>query len=91
MAGETQRPPSEAISDGTRAAATAAGKDSVQLLEAAPVLIWSAGLDRANDWFSPSWTSFTGRSGAELLGDGWTRSVHPEDLDRCLGIRATSF
>src|SRR6185369_12494247 len=91
VAGETQRPPSEASSDGTRAAATAAGKDSVQLLEAAPVLIWSAGLDRANDWFSPSWTSFTGRSGAELLGDGWTRSVHPEDLDRCLGIRATSF
>jgi len=91
VAGETQRPPSEASSDGTRAAAAAAGKDSVQLLEAAPVLIWSAGLDRANDWFSPSWTSFTGRSGAELLGDGWTRSVHPEDLDRCLGIRATSF
>jgi len=89
VAGETQRPPFEAR-HGTRAAATA-GADSVRLLEAAPVLIWSAGLDRANDWFSPSWTSFTGRSGDELLGDGWTRSVHPEDLDRCLGIRAASF
>ncbi|MGZ8259175.1 MAG: PAS domain-containing hybrid sensor histidine kinase/response regulator [Caldimonas sp.] len=63
----------------------------MRLLEAAPVLIWSAGLNRANDWFSPSWTAFTGRSSAELLGDGWMRSVHPEDLHRCLGIRATSF
>ena len=91
MAGDTQRSPSEATPDGTSAAASTAGKDSVRLLEAAPVLIWSAGLDRANDWFSPSWTSFTGRRSDDLLGDGWTRSVHPEDLDRCLGIRATSF
>jgi len=91
VAGDTQRSPSEATPDGTSAAASTAGKDSVRLLEAAPVLIWSAGLDRANDWFSPSWTSFTGRRSDDLLGDGWTRSVHPEDLDRCLGIRATSF
>ena len=65
--------------------------DSARLIEAAPVLIWSAGLDRRNDWFSPSWSAYTGRSSDELLGDGWTRAVHPEDLDRCLGIRATSF
>jgi PAS domain S-box-containing protein len=54
-------------------------------------LIWSAGLDRHNDWFSPSWSAYTGRSANELLGDGWTRAVHPEDVDRCLGIRAASF
>jgi PAS domain S-box-containing protein len=66
-------------------------QDSVRLLEAAPVLIWSAGLDQVNDWFSPSWTAYTGRSVDDLLGNGWTRSVHPEDLDRCLGIRSTSF
>ncbi|HEY3633966.1 MAG TPA: ATP-binding protein [Caldimonas sp.] len=66
-------------------------QDSVRLLEAAPVLIWSASLDRVNDWFSPSWTAYTGRSVDDLLGNGWTRSVHPEDLDRCLGIRTTSF
>ncbi len=71
--------------------AAASGPDSARLIEAAPVLIWSAGLDCRNDWFSPSWTSYTGRSVEELLGDGWTRSVHPEDLDRCVGIRATSF
>jgi PAS domain S-box-containing protein len=58
---------------------------------AAPVLIWSAMRAGANDWFSPSWTAFTGRTMEELSGDGWTRAVHPEDLERCLGIRAASF
>ena len=32
-----------------------------------------------------------GAAASELHGDGWTRLVHPEDLERCLGIRATSF
>ncbi|MEP6739319.1 MAG: ATP-binding protein [Caldimonas sp.] len=57
----------------------------------APVLIWSASLDRTNDGFSPSWAAYTGRPVEDLLGMGWTRSVHPEDVDLCLGIRATSF
>jgi PAS domain S-box-containing protein len=61
------------------------------IAEAAPVLIWSATLAGANDWVSPSWTAYTGRPTNELQGDGWTRAVHPEDLGRCLGIRATSF
>jgi PAS domain S-box-containing protein len=74
-----------------RSGASQASNDSVRLLEAAPVLIWSAGLDGASDWFSPSWSTYTGRSMDDLLGDGWMRAVHPEDLDRCVGIRATSF
>jgi len=90
VAGETQPMHSEA--DPTvRSGASQASNDSVRLLEAAPVLIWSAGLDGASDWFSPSWSTYTGRSMDDLLGDGWMRAVHPEDLDRCVGIRATSF
>jgi PAS domain S-box-containing protein len=59
---------------------------------AAPALSWSAsGTPQINDWVSPSWSTYTGRPVAELRGDGWTRVVHPEDLERCLGIRATSF
>ncbi|MEO7115389.1 MAG: ATP-binding protein [Caldimonas sp.] len=59
--------------------------------EAAPVLIWSATESRRNDWLSPSWTAYTGRSADTMAGAGWTSSVHPEDVDRCLGIRAASF
>ncbi len=58
---------------------------------AAPALSWSASRAQTNDWLSPSWTTYTGRPVGELRGDGWTRFVHPEDLERCLGIRATSF
>ena len=61
------------------------------LAAATPALSWSSTDTRHNDWLSPSWAAFTGRPLAELQGDGWIRSVHPEDLDRCLGIRATSF
>lgn len=90
VSGETRRSSAGAEPE-VPSPATQANADSVRLVEAAPVLIWSAGLDRHNDWFSPSWSAYTGRSAEELHGDGWTRAVHPEDLDRCLGIRATSF
>jgi PAS domain S-box-containing protein len=77
---------------GPRPAGRFDGSDEQLLaIDAAPVLIWSATLAGANDWFSPSWTAFTGRSIDELRGNGWTRSVHPEDIERCLGIRAASF
>ena len=90
VAGETQRSGAGTEPEG-RSATAQADAESARVIEAAPVLIWSAGLDRSNDWFSPSWSAYTGRGVEQLHGDGWTRSVHPEDLDRCLGIRATSF
>jgi len=90
VSGESQRSGVDVRPD-IRHAEDAAESESARLIAAAPVLIWSAGLDRRNDWFSPSWSAYTGRSTDELLGDGWTRAIHPEDLDRCLGIRATSF
>ena len=79
------------VEPGIASAVGAPESESARVIAAAPVLIWSAGLDRQNDWFSPSWTTYTGRGVEELRGDGWTRAVHPEDVDRCLGIRAASF
>ena len=90
VSGETQRS-GAAVEPGIPSPASAPESESARLIAAAPVLIWSAGLDRHNDWFSPSWSAYTGRNADELLGDGWTRAIHPEDVDRCLGIRATSF
>ena len=87
VAGDSQHqhaPRTDASND--RSEATTSG-----LAAATPALSWSSAETRDNDWLSPSWAAFTGRPLAELQGDGWTGSVHPEDLDRCLGIRATSF
>ena len=61
------------------------------LAAAVPALSWGATQARSNVWLSPSWSVFTGRPLAELQGDGWMQWVHPEDIERCLGIRATSF
>jgi PAS domain S-box-containing protein len=63
----------------------------VAVAAAAPALSWSATRPQSDDWLSPSWSTYTGRPQSELRGEGWTRFVHPEDLERCLGIRAASF
>lgn len=58
---------------------------------AVPALVWSSDLQGRVDWLNPAWTAFTGRAAAELHGEGWMSAVHPEDLERCVGIRRTSF
>ena len=61
------------------------------IVVAAPVLIWSASASGGHEWLSSSWVLFTGIPECELAGMGWTRTVHSEDLERCVGIQATSF
>jgi PAS domain S-box-containing protein len=59
--------------------------------DSAPVLVWMARSDMARDWFNRSWLKFRGRTLGDELGEGWTQGVHPEDLERCLGIYQISF
>ncbi len=58
---------------------------------AVPALVWSSDLQGRLDWLNPAWAAFTGCTLADLAGDGWMRAVHPEDLERCVGIRSTSY
>lgn len=59
--------------------------------DSAPVLVWMARSDMMRDWFNRSWLKFRGRTLGDELGEGWTHGVHPEDLERCLGIYQSSF
>jgi PAS domain S-box-containing protein len=54
-------------------------------------LIWTAGLDKACNYFNEPWLRFTGRTLAAELGNGWLDGVHPEDRERCVQIYVASF
>jgi PAS domain S-box-containing protein len=63
----------------------------LKILDDFPNPVWRADVNAKCDYFNRDWLEFTGRSLAQELGDGWTRGVHPDDLDRCVKIYLDSF
>jgi PAS domain S-box-containing protein len=51
------------------------------LVESSSLAVWEAAPDGLIHTHSPSWPEFSGQSPEESLADGWTRLVHPDDLD----------
>jgi PAS domain S-box-containing protein len=74
-----------------RAAAQESERRFRATADAAPVLIWTSGTDALCDWFNQPWLAFTGRPMEAELGNGWAERVHPDDLERCLGIYLGAF
>ena len=61
------------------------------MAENAPVMIWLSGPDKLFTYFNKNWLEFTGRTLEQELGNGWTESVYPEDLEHCLNTYMTAF
>ena len=61
------------------------------MADKAPVMIWISGLDKLSTYLNKPWLDFTGRTLEQDLGDGWTASVHPDDLERCLKNYSAAF
>src|SRR5215467_8866080 len=59
--------------------------------DAAPVLIWMSGVDKLCTFFNKPWLEFTGRSGEQEIGNGWTAGVHRDDLQQCLQVYTSAF
>ncbi len=54
------------------------------LADSAPIMIWMSNPDGGRSFFNHRWQNFTGRKMLHELGDGWSESVHTEDLSSCL-------
>src|SRR5207237_6681386 len=53
-------------------------------LETIPISVVSTLPDGSVDFVSQSWLDYLGCSREEILGWGWMKTTHPEDLDRVL-------
>lgn len=53
-----------------------------RILNSVPQVIWAAGANGRPNFVSKQWSVVYGGNPDDLLGEGWLKIVHPDDLDR---------
>ena len=56
-----------------------------QIINTIPALAWSARSDGSSEFFNQHYLDYVGQSQEEVLKWGWTRAVHPDDLNGLIG------
>ena len=56
-----------------------------------PALFWMSAQDTTRIWFNQPWLDFTGLSMPEVIGNGWEKQVHPDDLQNYLNVYHQAF
>lgn len=78
-----------------RGAAPANEREGVELyrriIELTNLIPWLADQDGAIVAAGPRWLDWTGANVSEVLGDGWVRFVHPDDVDRTVATWAAAI
>ena len=62
-----------------------------EIIDSSPALLHTARPDGYLDFFNQRWLDFTGRPLEDLLGWGWTSSIHPDDVDTLVQKMRQSF
>jgi PAS domain S-box-containing protein len=52
-----------------------------QMTETIPEMLWSATSDGAIDYCNTRLLSYSGFSAGEIMGNGWTKLIHPDDVE----------
>jgi PAS domain S-box-containing protein len=60
-----------------------------QLTETIPEMLWSATPEGAIDYCNARMRHYTGFNAEQVMGDGWTKLLHPDDVDHA--VREWSF
>ncbi|MEJ2618046.1 MAG: PAS domain-containing protein, partial [Ignavibacteriaceae bacterium] len=61
------------------------------LADSAPFMIWMADVNGSIFYFNKPRLDFTGKTLEQEKGDGWTKSIHPDDLDYCYSTYKENF
>jgi PAS domain S-box-containing protein len=62
-----------------------------QMTETIPEMLWSATPEGAIDYCNARFLNYTGLSAEELMGDGWQKSIDPDDAARVAPVWMTSI
>ena len=61
------------------------------VMDSMPQKIFTAKPNGDLDYFNPQWTEFTGMSFEQMRDSGWTRFVHPDDVDEKMRLWKHAF
>ena len=59
--------------------------------DAVPAMIWFSDSAGLRTYFNRAWLEFTGRTSQQEAGNGWTESIHPDDIRHCLDTYLSSI
>lgn len=61
------------------------------MADAAPVMIWTSGPDKASTWCNQRLLDFIGHEGEQASDFRWRQNIHPNDFDGAIRIYESSF
>ncbi|NDC37408.1 MAG: PAS domain S-box protein, partial [Proteobacteria bacterium] len=61
------------------------------MADTAPVMVWESGLDMGITFVNKPGLDFTGQTMAQAIGNGWTASIHPDDVERVVANYQNAF